>query len=61
MYGFISIENTVKIFGAGAAMAVGEGGGGDRDTLSSHLSQVLLAALRLARRPFHSSDPLLQG
>lgn len=27
MYGFISIENTVKIFGAGAALAVGEGGG----------------------------------
>lgn len=60
MYGFISIENTVKIFGAGAALAVGEVGGG-RDALLSHLSQVLLAALRVAWRPFHSSDPLLQG
>ena len=39
----------------------GEGEGRNRDALWSHLSQVLFAALRLARRPIHSSDPLLQG
>lgn len=60
MYGFISIENTVKIFGAeGRHWAWGEGR--NRDALLSHLSQVLLAAWRLPRRPIHSSDPLCRG
>lgn len=36
MYGFISIENTVEIFGAGAALAVGEVGGGT-GTLCCHI------------------------
>lgn len=61
MYGFISIENTVKIFGAAGWGAWGVGKGRNQDALLSHLSQVLLATLRLARRPIHSSDPLLQG
>lgn len=52
MYGFISIENTVILFGAGDWMGL------LRDALS-HLSQVLLGVLRSAPQTIHSSDPLM--
>lgn len=56
MYGFISIENTVIVFGAGSKGTGGGEGGELRDSLS-HLSQVLFSVSRSARRPIHSSDP----
>lgn len=50
MYGFISIENTVIVFGT-------ESRGVLRDALS-HLSQVLLCMSCSTPQTIHSSDPL---
>lgn len=51
MYGFISIENTVIVFGAGDIGVL-------RDALS-HLSQVLLGVSRSASQTIRSSKPLV--